>query len=104
MTVLYIFRQADPQTYEGKNTAISMAEDAYANYVLRTSLDVLEDNSPLKERLFSMLLLNMEDLERSPFAKQVVLRVKTCTGLKSHLDMREGFDSLRIHSAIDRSG
>ena len=64
--------------YESKNAALSMAEDAYANYVLRTAIDVLED-CPLKERLFSMLISNMEALEHSPFAKQIVLRVKTYT-------------------------
>ena len=64
--------------YESKNAALSMAEDAYANYVLRTAIDVLE-NCPLKERLFGMLISNMEALEQSPFAKQIVLRVKTYT-------------------------
>ena len=67
------------QMYESKNAALSMAEDAYANYVLRTAIDVLEKKCPLKERLFSMLISNMEALEQSPFAKQIVLRVKTYT-------------------------
>ena len=64
------------QTYESRNAVLSMAEDQFANYVLRTAIDVLGD-CPLRERLFSMLVSNLDDLERSPYAKQIVLRVKT---------------------------
>ena len=40
-----------------------MAEDNYANYVLKTALDVLEEG-PQKERLFGILLLSVEELVR----------------------------------------
>ena len=39
-----------------------MAEDNYANYVLKTALDVLEEGSPLRERLFGILISGLEDL------------------------------------------
>lgn len=66
------------QDFVSKPAAVSMAEDSYGNYVVKTSLDVLQDG-PQRERLFNLLISNLEDLEKSPFAKQVVLRVKTYT-------------------------
>eukprot|EP00571_Detonula_confervacea_P014742 CAMPEP_0172300530 /NCGR_PEP_ID=MMETSP1058-20130122/2595_1 /TAXON_ID=83371 /ORGANISM="Detonula confervacea, Strain CCMP 353" /LENGTH=532 /DNA_ID=CAMNT_0013010331 /DNA_START=270 /DNA_END=1868 /DNA_ORIENTATION=+ len=63
------------QNYASKSAVVSMAEDNYANYVLKTALDVLEEG-PQREKMFSMLLSSLEDLEKSPFAKQIVLRVK----------------------------
>lgn len=65
-------------SYESKNAALSMATDAYANYVLRTAMDVLEECS-LKKRLFSVLISDIEALEHCQFAKKVVLRVKAYT-------------------------
>jgi len=64
------------QKFVTKPAAVAMAEDSYGNYVIKTSLDVLQDGAQ-RERLFNLLLSNLEDLEKSPFAKQVVLRVKT---------------------------
>lgn len=63
------------QNYVQKSAVVSMAEDSYANYVLKTALDVLEEG-PLRQRLFDMLLSSLEDLEQSQYAKQIVLRVK----------------------------
>lgn len=63
------------QDFVSKPAAVSMAEDNYANYVVKTSLDVLQDGAQ-RERLFDLLISHLEDLEKSPFAKQVVLRVK----------------------------
>ena len=68
-------------SYESKNAVLSMATDAYANYVLRTGLGVLEE-CPLKERLFSVLISNIEDLEQCQFAKKIVLMVKAYTNQK----------------------
>ena len=69
-------------SYESKNAVLSMATDAYANYVLRTGLGVLEE-CPLKERLFSVLISNIEDLEQCQFAKKIVLMVKAYTNQES---------------------
>mmetsp|Transcript_36268 Transcript_36268/g.67343 ORF Transcript_36268/g.67343 Transcript_36268/m.67343 type:complete len:628 (+) Transcript_36268:163-2046(+) len=63
------------QNFVNKSAAVSMSEDAYANYVMKTVLDILEEG-PTRERLFDMLLSSLAELEKSPFAKQVVLRVK----------------------------
>ena len=65
-------------SYESKNAVLSMATDAYANYVMKTAMDVLEE-CPLKERLFSVLISNIEDLEQCQFAKKIVLMVKAYT-------------------------
>mmetsp|Transcript_32043 Transcript_32043/g.61371 ORF Transcript_32043/g.61371 Transcript_32043/m.61371 type:complete len:623 (+) Transcript_32043:337-2205(+) len=64
--------------FVNKSAAVSMSEDAYANYVMKTVLDILEEG-PTRERLFDMLLSSLTELEKSPFAKQVVLRVKAYT-------------------------
>jgi len=64
------------QNFVNKSAALSMAEDAYANYVMKTVLDILEEG-PKRERLFNLLLSNLGQLEQSPYAKQVILRVKT---------------------------
>ena len=69
-------------SYESKNAVLSMATDAYSNYVLRTAMDVLEKECPLKERLFSVLISNIEDLEQCQFAKKIVLMVKAYTNQK----------------------
>lgn len=63
------------QNYVSKSAVVSMAEDNYANYVLKTALDVLEEG-PLRDRMFGRLLASLDELEKSPFAKQIVLRVK----------------------------
>jgi len=59
-----------------RSAAVSMAGDAYANYVMKTVMDTIEEG-PTRERLFDMLLSNLGMLEKSPFARQVVLRVKS---------------------------
>ena len=69
-------------SYESKNAVLSMATDAYANYVMKTAMDVLEE-CPLKERLFSVLISNIEDLEQCQFAKKIVLMVKAYTNQES---------------------
>lgn len=66
------------QNFVNTSAAVSMAEDAYANYVMKTVLDIVEEG-PKRERMFGMLLSNLGELEKSPFAKQVVLRVKAYT-------------------------
>ncbi|KAL7537460.1 hypothetical protein ACHAWF_005775 [Thalassiosira exigua] len=63
------------QNFANKCAAVSMAEDAYANYVVKTALDVLPEG-PQRDQIFAVLLANLEDLEKSQFAKQVVLRAK----------------------------
>ena len=47
-----------------KNAVVSMAEDRFANYVLKTALDVLEEGE-LREKLFSELLPSLEALVRT---------------------------------------
>ena len=73
-------------SYESKNAVLSMATDAYGNYVLRTAMaNLLNDTKecPLKERLFSVLISNIEDLEQCQFAKKIVLMVKAYTNQES---------------------
>ena len=65
-------------SYESKNAVLSMATDAYANYVLGTAMNALEE-CPLKERLFRVLISNIEALEQCQFAKKIVLMVKAYT-------------------------
>ena len=40
---------------------VSMAKDAFANYVIKTSLDVLEDG-PQRENMFHQLLSSLDEL------------------------------------------
>ncbi|KAL7528134.1 hypothetical protein ACHAXR_003761 [Thalassiosira sp. AJA248-18] len=49
------------ENFASKSAAVSMAENAFANYVVKTSLDVLEEG-PQKERMFNMLLSSVDDL------------------------------------------
>ncbi len=58
-----------------KSAVVFMAEDAYANYVLRTALDIIEKGAQ-REKMYGMLLSSLDDLELSPYAKQIVMRVK----------------------------
>lgn len=46
-----------------KSAVVSMAEDAYANYVLQTALDILKEG-PIRERLLQMLLPCLPELVR----------------------------------------
>lgn len=66
------------QTFVNRSAVVSMAGDAYANYVIKTALDIIEEG-PKRERLFGILLSDLGVLENSPFSKQVVLRVKAYT-------------------------
>ena len=49
------------QNFVNTSAAVSMAEDAYANYVMKTVLDIVEEG-PKRERMFGMLLSNLGEL------------------------------------------
>ena len=53
-----------------------MCQDAYANYVCKTALEVLPEG-PQRERMCGILIANLGELEASQYSKQIVLRVKT---------------------------
>lgn len=46
---------------DGERAAVSMAGNAYANYVLKTVLDILEEG-PTRERLFGTLIASLPEL------------------------------------------
>lgn len=58
-----------------KSAVVAMAGDTYGNYVVKTSLSVVEEG-PQRERLFKTLLSSLEELETTPYAKKVLLQVK----------------------------
>jgi len=53
-----------------------MSKNAYANYVVKTALEVLEEGQQ-RDQLYSELLSNLAELEVVPFAKHIVAKVKT---------------------------
>lgn len=64
------------RNYAENHAPIALAQDSYANYVMKTVLDLLEEG-PKRERMFGMLMTNLEELEKTPYSKQIVLRVRT---------------------------
>lgn len=63
------------------SAAVSLSEDAYANYVMRTVLDVVED-CQRRDRLYDMLVSNLEELVRNG---HYFLCWYSCLGLSSAL-------------------
>ncbi|KAL7487434.1 hypothetical protein ACHAW6_015352, partial [Cyclotella cf. meneghiniana] len=61
---------------EVKNAVVAMAEDRFANYVLKTALDVLEEGEQ-RDKLFSALVPSLEVLGINPYAKHIVSRIHT---------------------------
>eukprot|EP00579_Thalassiosira_antarctica_P009940 CAMPEP_0201920654 /NCGR_PEP_ID=MMETSP0903-20130614/9214_1 /ASSEMBLY_ACC=CAM_ASM_000552 /TAXON_ID=420261 /ORGANISM="Thalassiosira antarctica, Strain CCMP982" /LENGTH=525 /DNA_ID=CAMNT_0048457451 /DNA_START=98 /DNA_END=1671 /DNA_ORIENTATION=+ len=61
---------------ETESAAVSMSKNAYANYVVKTALEVLEEGRQ-RDQLYSELLSNLAELEVVPFAKHIVAKVKT---------------------------
>mmetsp|Transcript_26745 Transcript_26745/g.49188 ORF Transcript_26745/g.49188 Transcript_26745/m.49188 type:complete len:553 (-) Transcript_26745:957-2615(-) len=64
------------QHYETESAVVSMSKNAYANYVVKTALEVLEEGQQ-RDQLYSELLSNLAELEVVPFAKHIVAKVKT---------------------------
>lgn len=63
------------QHYESESAAVSMSKNAYANYVVKTALEVLEEGKQ-RDQLYSELLSNLAELEVVPFARHIVNKVK----------------------------
>jgi hypothetical protein len=49
-----------------------MAKDPFANYVVKTALEVIEEGDQ-KDKLFTMLLSHQSGLEDVPFSKHIVM-------------------------------
>lgn len=58
------------------NAAVLMAKNPYGNYVVKTALDVLEVGEQ-RDRLYNMLLSSFDDLDKSQYAKHIVVRLRS---------------------------
>eukprot|EP01082_Thalassiosira_pseudonana_P007946 g7133.t1 g7133 contig23:1941255-1942835(-) len=58
------------------SAVVSMAEDQYANYVLKKAMDAI-DQGEQRVQMFDTLADSLAELEESPYAKQIVIRVKS---------------------------
>lgn len=67
---------------EQTSAVVLMATNAYANYVVKTALDVVED-SDLREQLYFVLRSNLAHLNDFPFAKHIVTKVKANKGTEN---------------------
>ncbi|KAL3800465.1 hypothetical protein HJC23_011702 [Cyclotella cryptica] len=61
---------------EVRNAVVSMAGDRFANYVLKTALDVLEEGEQ-RDKLFHALVPSLDALGINPYAKHIVSRIHT---------------------------
>ena len=49
-----------------------MSKDPFANYVVKTALEVIEEGEQ-KDKLFAMLLSHQAELDDVPFSKHIVM-------------------------------
>lgn len=71
-----LFLPKDQCVVDGRNeresVVVSMAKDPFANYVVKTALEVIEEGEE-KDKLYAKLLSHQAELEDVPFSTHIVL-------------------------------
>jgi hypothetical protein len=57
---------------ERESVVVSMAKDPFANYVVKTALEAIEEGEQ-KDKLYAKLLVHQAELEDVPFSKHIVM-------------------------------
>jgi hypothetical protein len=57
---------------ERESVVVSMAKDPFANYVVKTALEAIEEGEQ-KDKLYAKLLSHQAELEDVPFSKHIVM-------------------------------